>query len=169
MNEPPYYPRPRIKRQTDTVTVRLRHLPPYSRVLVRVRVLNKYYAGPPSDVISFETMEGSECASFPGCVHLKHVFVIRDISFQNLVHQLCSTWQPEVRLTSISLGSLPTKPTAFWSATTSRTSQVRIKAMNVDQKCLKLWINLCIILCAVSHWSQLGSLEIPRTDLRPER
>ena len=61
VNEPPYYPRPRIKRQADdTVTVRLRHLPPYSRVLVRVRVLNKYYAGPPSDVISLETLEGSE-------------------------------------------------------------------------------------------------------------
>ena len=59
INEPPYYPRPRIKRQSQVV-IRLRHLPPNSNVVVQVRILNKYYAGPPSAQITFQTMEGSK-------------------------------------------------------------------------------------------------------------
>ena len=69
VNEPPYYPRPRIKRQTDDAVIRLRHLPPNSQVVVQVRILNKYYAGPSSEQITFQTLEGSKSATTsPGCV-----------------------------------------------------------------------------------------------------
>ena len=67
VNEPPYYPRPRIKRQTDEVVIRLRHLPPNSQVVVQVRILNKYYAGPPSEQITFHTLEGGESAATAPC------------------------------------------------------------------------------------------------------
>ena len=67
VNEPPYYPRPRIKRQTDEVVIRLRHLPPNSQVVVQVRILNKYYAGPPSAQITFQTLEGSKSATTTSC------------------------------------------------------------------------------------------------------
>ena len=67
VNEPPYYPRPRIKRQTDEVVIRLRHLPPNSQVVVQVRILNKYYAGPPSAQITFQTLEGSKSAATTSC------------------------------------------------------------------------------------------------------
>ena len=59
-NEPPYYPRPRIKRDISQVTITVRHLPPNSQVTLQVRVLNKYYAGPPSEQIEFTTLEGRE-------------------------------------------------------------------------------------------------------------
>lgn len=62
MNEPLQYPRPRImKRDTSTVGKRmitLSGLPPNSPIKAIVRVLNKYYAGPPSNAITFTTPEG---------------------------------------------------------------------------------------------------------------
>lgn len=58
------YPRPRYKRElvslNVTVNYRLRNLPPNSMVRVQVRVLNKYYVGPPSPYIEFRTKEGGE-------------------------------------------------------------------------------------------------------------
>jgi len=70
INDPLFYPRPRIKRQAgngpgntneeeeNIVRVKLLNLPPFSDVTVQVRVLNKYYAGPASPQIQLETKEG---------------------------------------------------------------------------------------------------------------
>ncbi len=40
------------------VEVTLTHLPPNSMIKAQVRVLNKYYAGPASTEIEFQTEEG---------------------------------------------------------------------------------------------------------------
>ena len=59
VNQPKQYPRPRTKREAgDLVQYRLTNLPPFAEILLQVRVLNKYYVGPPSDAIKFTTQEG---------------------------------------------------------------------------------------------------------------
>lgn len=59
INDPLQYPRPRVKRDLpENVKVTVKYLPPDSDVTLQVRVLNKYYAGPPSSVINFKTSEG---------------------------------------------------------------------------------------------------------------
>ena len=69
MNAPAMYPRPRVTRllqrkrrslpQTgDTIKYTVKHLPPNKNVKAQVRVLSKYYAGPPSNQITFMTEEG---------------------------------------------------------------------------------------------------------------
>ena len=60
-NQSYQYPRPRVRREVDMVTVTLTHLPPNSNIRAQVRVLNKYYAGPPSQVVEFSTQEGGNC------------------------------------------------------------------------------------------------------------
>ncbi len=53
------YPRPRMKRQVqyEDVEYFLTNLPPYSEICVQIRVLNKYYVGPPSSQVCFYTEE----------------------------------------------------------------------------------------------------------------
>lgn len=60
INEPPFYPRPRVKRQLGPIKVNytVKHLPPFTDVRLQIRVLNKYYAGPPSPPIHFRTLVG---------------------------------------------------------------------------------------------------------------
>lgn len=70
MKEVAQYPRPRImKRQVSAggpnvtatgleVRYTLHDIPPYSDIKLVIRVLNKYYAGPPSDPITFRVPEG---------------------------------------------------------------------------------------------------------------
>ena len=58
INQVKQYPRPRMKRQAESIeTYLLKNLPPYSDIVVQIRVLNKYYVGPPSDQVFFRTME----------------------------------------------------------------------------------------------------------------
>ena len=58
INQVKQYPRPRMKRQADDlVRYTLKNLPPYSDIIVQIRVLNKYYVGPPSNQVIFKTME----------------------------------------------------------------------------------------------------------------
>lgn len=52
------YPRPRVKRDIETVEYELTNLPPFAEISVQVRVLNKYYAGPPSTAVVITTLEG---------------------------------------------------------------------------------------------------------------
>ena len=61
------YPRPRYRREirefnvtTSWIQYRMRHLPPNTIVRLWIRVLNKYYVGPPSAPIEFKTEEGGE-------------------------------------------------------------------------------------------------------------
>ena len=42
----------------------IKRLPPDNEVIVQVRVLNKYYAGPPSNQIIFKTKEGGKSFNF---------------------------------------------------------------------------------------------------------
>lgn len=62
MNEPLQYPRPRIMKRDLTAVgkrmITLSGIPPNSPIRAVVRVLNKYYAGPPSNAITFTTPEG---------------------------------------------------------------------------------------------------------------
>ena len=62
INQVKQYPRPRMKRQTNEERVRylLKNLPPYSEIAVQIRVLNKYYVGPPSTPIYFRTLEAGK-------------------------------------------------------------------------------------------------------------
>ena len=73
-NDLPTYPRPRPrddydpsrrhKRDVDVppvgseVSVKVTRLPAYSDVILHVRVLTKYYVGPPSNKVEFRTLEG---------------------------------------------------------------------------------------------------------------
>ena len=61
INEPKQYPRARIKRDASkVVTYTLTNLPAYMSVTLHVRVLTKYYVGPPSNMLEFDTVEGGE-------------------------------------------------------------------------------------------------------------
>lgn len=67
-NDPLQYPRPRVKRELPRVVeIKVNHLPPYSDITLQIRVLNKYYAGPPSPTIQFTTLEGGKQAHFVIC------------------------------------------------------------------------------------------------------
>jgi hypothetical protein len=71
INEPPVYPRPRLKRQASIngtrTYVTVKDLPPYSVVNIQVRVLTKYYAGPPSVPVEVNTPEGGKYSSLRCC------------------------------------------------------------------------------------------------------
>ncbi len=76
------YPRPRMKRQAnynyeneydedleeeedeeDQMEIyTLENLPAFSEIAVQIRVLNKYYVGPPSEVVYFKTQESRKSA-----------------------------------------------------------------------------------------------------------
>jgi len=73
LQAPAMYPRPRVTRllqfnarrkrrslpaKGEPVQYTITHLPPNSEVMVQVRVLSKYYAGPPSNQLTFLTQEG---------------------------------------------------------------------------------------------------------------
>ena len=63
MKEADYYPRKRImKRAVDvinnTLSFQVVRLPPNSDIIAVVRVLNKYFAGPVSQRVTFRTPEG---------------------------------------------------------------------------------------------------------------
>ena len=74
VNQPKQYPRPRTKRDAgELLEYRITNLPPYADILLQVRVLNKYYVGPPSAVINFKTQEGREY-QFVVCSSVSHLF-----------------------------------------------------------------------------------------------
>ncbi|KAI0242502.1 Neuroglian [Lamellibrachia satsuma] len=59
VNQPKQYPRARIKRDVrSAVNYVLTNLPANTDVTLHVRVLTKYYVGPPSNVLEFATKEG---------------------------------------------------------------------------------------------------------------
>lgn len=61
MKEADYYPRKRIMKReviNNTLSFQVVRLPPNSDIIAVVRVLNKYYAGPVSQRITFRTPEG---------------------------------------------------------------------------------------------------------------
>lgn len=60
VNAPKQYPRPRNKRQLELETYTLQNLPPYADITIMLRVLNKYYVGPPSEPVYVKTREGGE-------------------------------------------------------------------------------------------------------------
>ena len=80
MNESAIYPRPRMKRQAvvfdnrtmDAVTVQ--NLPPNAAVLIQIRVLTKYFVGPPSDPVRVLTPEGGQSVSHCLVCHSTHDF-----------------------------------------------------------------------------------------------
>ena len=64
VNEPTPY-RTRIERDISDdnatmVSFKLTNLPAYMSVSLHVRVLTKYYVGPPSNMLEFDTLEGGE-------------------------------------------------------------------------------------------------------------
>ena len=77
VNQPKQYPRARIKRDVrSAVNYVLTNLPANTDVTLHVRVLAKYYVGPPSNVLEFATKEGGErssCAPFLYCTELPHL------------------------------------------------------------------------------------------------
>ena len=52
----------RLARQTPPTDIlyHLKHDMPYSAIRLQVRVLNKFYAGPASDVVLFNSLEGGK-------------------------------------------------------------------------------------------------------------
>ena len=52
------------------VTYTLTNLPAYMSVTLHVRVLTKYYVGPPSNMLEFDTLEGGERSSVGGLYSL---------------------------------------------------------------------------------------------------
>ena len=75
VNQPKQYPRARIKRSVNTgaVTYLLTHLPADTSVTLHVRVLTKYYVGPPSDVLEFRTKEGGKTLGLSVFCPIGHV------------------------------------------------------------------------------------------------
>lgn len=79
-NDPVQYPRPRprgvIRFKRDVppvgseVSVKLTHLPAYTDVTIQVRVLNKYYVGPPSEIQTITTIEGGMFNSPFSIIHV---------------------------------------------------------------------------------------------------
>ena len=67
VNEPLQYPRPRIMKRQATppkYAITLTGLWPNSPIKAQVRVLNKYYAGPQSNQVTFTTPEGGQKLTF---------------------------------------------------------------------------------------------------------
>ena len=67
VNESALYPRPRMKRQAAPVydnytmdMVIVQNLPPNAAVLIQIRVLTKYFVGPPSEPVRVLTPEGGQ-------------------------------------------------------------------------------------------------------------
>jgi len=108
VNQPKQYPRARIKRSVNTgaVTYLLTHLPADTSVTLHVRVLTKYYVGPPSDVLEFRTKEGGKTLGLcPGLLPHWSCLSPMGIIFKTLYDAFFFCWISEWKLLGAVFGA----------------------------------------------------------------